>query len=346
MKKWLLRLSRVEITLLFLVILAGSIVRTTGSGMGCPDWPKCFGHLIPPTERSELEWKPNYPYQKDQIIIRQEALYQARNDFSTGQQYDEQNWEAYTKHDYAHFNAQHTWIEYLNRLLGALSGLPMLVLVGLSLFYWRKDRRPLLLSLAGLFMLGFEAWLGKLVVDGNLIPGSITIHMFGAMLIIAIMLVLHGLVSQERLQATYFTPRLRLLLQVLLGLVLLQILLGTQVREQIDAFVKMNLPRDSWMQQVDWVFYVHRSGSLLVAGLAAWLFYQNKRRRLGFPELWPVLLLVGAEILLGIILAYFDLPHWSQPLHLLFGIGLFAFCWQALVHHYLAPQHQITPVSS
>ncbi len=346
MKKWLLRLSRVEITLLFLVILAGSIVRTTGSGMGCPDWPKCFGHLIPPTERSELEWKPNYPYQKDQIIICQEALYQARNDFSTGQQYDEQNWEAYTKHDYAHFNAQHTWIEYLNRLLGALSGLPMLVLVGLSLFYWRKDRRPLLLSLAGLFMLGFEAWLGKLVVDGNLIPGSITIHMFGAMLIMAIMLVLHGLVSQERLQATYFTPRLRLLLQVLLGLVLLQILLGTQVREQIDAFVKMNLPRDSWMQQVDWVFYVHRSGSLLVAGLAAWLFYQNKRRRLGFPELWPVLLLVGAEILLGIILAYFDLPHWSQPLHLLFGIGLFAFCWQALVHHYLAPQHQIIPVSS
>lgn len=346
MKKWLLKISRLEIVLIFLVILAGSIVRTTGSGMGCPDWPKCFGHLIPPTERSELTWQPGQFYQKDQIIIRQQALYQALADFTTGQQYHERHWKAYTKHDYAQFNARHTWIEYINRLLGALSGLPMLALVVLSVFYWREDRRPLLLSVAGLFMLGFEAWLGKLVVDGNLIPGSITIHMLGSMVILALLLVLHGLLGEKRLEATYFTPLVRSALLLLLALVLLQILLGTQVREQIDTFLKMNLPRHSWMQRVDWVFYVHRSFSLLVAALAGWLWYQNWKRELGFWEFRPILLLVAAEIILGIVLAYFELPAWSQPLHLLLGIGLFAFCFQAVVHHYLAPRHQIIPVRS
>lgn len=85
----------------------------TGSGMGCPDWPKCFGFLIPPTERSQLEWKPNSEYNKNQIIIIDKNLYYSVKSFNSKEDFNKSNWNKYTKHDYSKFNVYHTWIELL-----------------------------------------------------------------------------------------------------------------------------------------------------------------------------------------------------------------------------------------
>ena len=47
-------LLTIGITTTFFLIVLGSVVRTTESGLGCPDWPLCYGKVIPPIEFHSL----------------------------------------------------------------------------------------------------------------------------------------------------------------------------------------------------------------------------------------------------------------------------------------------------
>ena len=74
MNKKFIFFSKLSLILVLFVILAGSLVRMTGSGMGCPDWPKCFGYLIPPTTKKDVFWQSNFNYKKGVMILINEKF--------------------------------------------------------------------------------------------------------------------------------------------------------------------------------------------------------------------------------------------------------------------------------
>ncbi len=324
MRKFYRPFAKTSLILVYLVIIAGAVVRMTGSGMGCPDWPKCFGYYIPPTQEAELLWQPDRTFEKGQVIIREEALWVAKEDFTTGTAYDPVHWEPYDKHDYAIFNATHTWIEYINRLFGALAGLATLFLAISSFGFWKQDKRITLLSWGVVIGMLFQAWLGATVVYSVLLPVRITMHMVMALIIVAVLIYL--LQQTKRGQDSRpFDRSTHNLLWIALGLTMVQIVLGTQVRQFIDTQIDLlgEDARNLWLADPQLQFYFHRSLSIAVVLLNGWIAFQILSKKLGYSKIYGVLALIGVEILSGIAMYYLDFPFGTQPLHLVLAALLF-----------------------
>jgi cytochrome c oxidase assembly protein subunit 15 len=309
---------------IFLVIIAGSVVRTTQSGMGCPDWPTCFGSAIPPTSEKEVAFQPNYQYKKGQFIIYNDSLKYATQKFVSGTNYNPQNWQQYEKHNNAVFSVLTTWIEYLNRLLGALLGIFIAIQFIWSLWFWRQQKVIAILSFALILLTGFQAWLGKTVVDSNLAALKISLHLFGALAMVFLCLYILFLAKGKPRIAT--SKKVVTLNIVLLLMVLVQIVLGTNVRGQIDAIAEhLNyLNRNGWIEQLNRYFYIHRSFSLAITGLVVYLLLQSKNnvKVLALFKLSIVVIIV--EIVVGIVLVYWQFPAVAQPIHLLLSSILVA----------------------
>lgn len=327
MQKYFLKSAQIALVLVYLVIFAGAFVRLTGSGMGCPDWPKCFGYYIPPTEKKELLFTPQKEYDKGQVIIKDEILLVAKTDFTSKTDFDASNWEKYTKHDYAIFNPIHTWVEYINRLLGALAGIACIITFILA-FGLRKEKKTLLLlTFLVCVLMGFQAWLGKTVVDSDLSPYKITTHMLAALLIVAFQLIVI-FTTQNNKKIVRYNSKFNIVLLLSLALTLIQIVLGTDVREQVDIISKTGAPEIMWLQNPTLVFYIHRSFSIVVLLTNLYLFSLNHKLSLGFSKTkWVVAILI-LEIISGIAMYYLDFPFGTQTIHvvlatLLFGVQFY-----------------------
>ena len=327
MKQYFLPSAKVALVLVYLVIVAGALVRMTGSGMGCPDWPKCFGYYIPPTEEKELLYTIGKEYSKGQVIIKNEALLVAKDHFVAPTNFESTHWEKYTKHDYAIFNPFHTWVEYLNRLVGALAGIACIIALFFSFGYWKENKKLFFYSLLICFLMGFQAWLGKTVVDSVLNPYKITTHMLAALLIVAVQLyVIYSVQDTKRTKIV--DTEFKWVLFVALGLTILQIIFGTQVRESVDTIVEAGLPKEVWLQNPKGGFYTHRSFSILIVCANAFLFWRNRKLDLGFTKMNGVIALLCVEILSGIVMYYFNFPFGTQTIHvviatILFGLQLY-----------------------
>jgi heme a synthase len=317
------KIAKITLVLVYLVIIAGAVVRMTGSGMGCPDWPKCFGYYIPPTEQSQLEFQPHHEYKKGVVIIKDETLVVAKSNFKSSENFETNNWEPYTKHDYAIFNPIHTWVEYINRLLGAIAGLATLALAIASISFWKKKKIITILSVLVVFGMGFQAWLGKTVVDSNLSPLKITIHMVMALLIVAMILVII-FKSKSTIKPFNYNLTFKYVMIFATMLTLIQVILGTQVRQYVDEQIKaIGYAKSLWLETPELSFYIHRTLSVLVIITTTWLVFLNKKLQSGYKKINTVLMLIIFEIVTGILMYYFDFPFSTQTLHLVIASILF-----------------------
>lgn len=132
----------------YFLILVGGLVRASGAGLGCPDWPRCFGSWIPPASAASLP--PQF--------------------------------------DPSQFNATLMWTEYLNRILGATVGLLILATAVSAWRHHRREPRILWTTIAAFLLVGFEGWLGGRVVAHELAPWIVTAHLIVAIIIVQLLL--------------------------------------------------------------------------------------------------------------------------------------------------------------
>jgi len=311
-------------------------VRSTGSGMGCPDWPRCFGNWVPPTSVNELpaDYKDTYAAYRDKKNKRfakyletfgmEETARKLLNDPTVLKEAD--------------FNPTKTWIEYLNRVVGVVIGLLIFAVFVSSIRFWKTERKLTVVAFATFLLVGFQGWLGSFVVSTNLTPWTITVHMFLALLIVVLIIYL----AHEASYGNRFTsPAGFWWLLAATTATLIQILLGTQVREAIDQVATL-VAREEWINNLGGTFILHRSFSWLVFILHVGLIL--KLRKTEGPKVFPraLILLILGTILTGTGMAYFAVPPFLQPAHLLFATMTFGMQFLLLMKLNRKPEHVLT----
>lgn len=288
--KGYVRFVRIVLLLVFVVILAGSVVRTTHSGMGCPDWPKCFGRYIPPMNAGQLP----------------------------------KDYEKYLRlQDIDHtFNAFHTWVEYINRLCTVLLGFAIIALIIDSFRRFYRTRPSIAWLSVGLMVIVIiESLLGWLIVRSNLHVDTVTIHLLPIFVMAGIcVLMIHKAEGSYRIQ----DKTLKWISTVALILVFVQVMIGTQVRTSVDITSKAlkYTEREKWLSHTGWILTLHEVLAWLASFACVFLFW----RSLSYPRLqklgFLLLILIIGELVMGFTLVKLDFPAFAQPTHLVLGSGM------------------------
>ncbi len=310
------KLINLTLVAVYLLIMVGGIVRSTGSGMGCPDWPKCFGQWVPPSSVEELpeNYKEIYSDYRNRKNQRFAGFLEKLGMEETARQlrYDE------TIRQEADFNPMKTWIEYINRIVGMIVGLLITVVFLGSLRYFKLNRWITLAAGALLFTVVFTGWFGSIVVSTNLTPWTVTLHMALALVTVALLVLIKFLAGSKE---TYGSP-LFIWINVSLVLTIIQIFLGTRVREGVDYISTVIADRSSWIENLGMNFIIHRSFSwllLLCNGFVGWKLFQSGQCRQGIM----IMAITLASLITGAVMAWFDVPAYLQPVHLVMAALLF-----------------------
>ncbi len=307
------RLCFSTLVAVYILILVGAVVRSTGSGMGCPDWPRCFGNFIPPTSVDQLppDYKEKYAAIREKKNVKFAKYLSAFGFNDTAEKI--LNDKAILVE--ADFNPVKTWIEYVNRLVGVVIGFFIMILAYRSIKLRRQDPVIFRLSVFTLIAVTFQGWFGSIVVSTNLTTWTITVHMFLALVIV---LVLVYLLNRSDPQARVMPSERSLKILAVAAMIMLfvQVFLGTEVRSAIDILAA-SLPRSGWLEGVGTPFVTHRTFSWIVLVFQGILILKIHKTGGGKSLLLPLIILILGTFLTGAGMAYLDVPAVLQPLHLL-----------------------------
>ena len=314
------KLATAALVSVLVLMFVGAVVRVTGAGMGCPDWPTCWGCLIPPTHVEQVDFSklPIEKFQRkaqrmgrDPATITVESLRQE-------------------------FNPRHVWTEFINRLTSLPVG--FFSLATFIAAFWQREKRPLVfwLAFAALLTVLTNAWMGARVVYSGLSPGVLTTHLALAMSLIGMLVYCawRGTDHPWRIaMADAPLSRLRVIVTALLVIIVVEGIIGAQVREMTDELAKAHAdaPRATWASELEgsWKYLVHRSFSWVVLGITLWAWVLTKRHRSGGSGRVEkvVLGMVLSQMVLGVVMAQIHIYSWVQVLHVGLAAILLTFVW-------------------
>lgn len=262
----------------YFLILVGGLVRASGAGLGCPDWPRCFGGWVPPMSAADL------PPQFDPAL----------------------------------FNPTLMWTEYLNRLLGVAVGFLILATAVSAWKHHRREPRILWITIAALLLTGFQGWLGGRVVAQELAPWIVTAHLIVALVIVQMLLfvtveAMHGAgragASAPGCNGAALLIALTLI-QIAIGT---QVRGGVDAALEAGVARSGALATVGWID-----FLHRDSAAAVLLGallLTVWLL-RNGETRLRIRWSFGVLGLAGVQVALGAAMAYSSLLPAAQVAHL------------------------------
>lgn len=284
------------------LIFVGGLVRASGAGLGCPDWPKCFGLWMPPTSVADLP----------------------------------------AQFDASQFNVFKTWTEYINRVIGVVIGFLVTATFVFSFQYRKNESAVFYSSAAAFVLVLIQGWLGGQVVMTGLDEWLITLHMLLAMVILMTLIYAVFKASSRDFSVDLSDKVFRWIfwsLIILVATTFVQLIFGTQVREGIDVLKNLaeSPPRETWIQRVGLIDEVHRSFSWIVFIVGGALFYFCRKAESGkISKLGAIIFgLIVLQILTGVGLYYLGLPPVYQVVHLV-GVAFlisFEFLLVLLITH-------------
>ena len=288
--------SILTVIITYLLIFVGGLVRVSGAGMGCPDWPKCFGRWIPPTNINQL---PDYI-------------------------------------DPEKFNLVLAWVEYLNRLFGALVGFVILVTLVLGYIHFKSSKK-IFYSITAAFLLTLvEGWVGAKLVDTVLDPITITIHLVLALIIIALIIYssiqAYFEISGNFEKNSSYHPKTKIVILGILTCLFIEIIIGTEIRGGLDMSRKENplIEGIILLKMLGPFKYIHTILGFSLLGLTIYLrkiINDSNYKSSSFMliSVNAILILIFTQIVLGESLVFFEVKPLMQLFHMWFSsllIGL------------------------